>query len=234
MESALHRHREGAWSLDEFIEVANSLLPDYLPKDASERSAESVNQRLARHYSTQGLLDEPLKEGREARYFYRHLLQLLALRRLLAEGLSSALVKRVLEGKDDADLEGLLGDRLRIDLVPQKASDDERMRFLEGIRARAGLAPQGAQRPPAQPPGAPPHALTATPGQIEPLKHRPPADSAGLLADGTWTRLRIEDGLELHVRDDYRLPTTRLGDAELMRLLKVTLLYLEQKQRGKP
>jgi len=40
------------------------------------------------------------------------------------------------------------------------------------------------------------------------------------------------DGLELLVRDDFRLPTTRLGDAELVQLLKVTLLHLEQKRRG--
>ncbi|HZJ09143.1 MAG TPA: hypothetical protein VFD39_05570, partial [Trueperaceae bacterium] len=74
--------REGAWSLDEFVEHTNRLLPELLPKESSKRAADPVNQRLVRHYATQGLLDEPLKEGREARYLYRHLLQLLVVRRL--------------------------------------------------------------------------------------------------------------------------------------------------------
>lgn len=52
--------REGAWSLDELVEHANRLLPDVLPKDAAGRAAETVNQRLVRHYTTQGLLRDSL------------------------------------------------------------------------------------------------------------------------------------------------------------------------------
>ena len=78
----------GSWTgtLDEFAEIANTLLPQYLPLDRSSRAGDEVNPRLIRHYTTQGLLDPPLKEGREARYVLRHLLQLLALRSLMAGG----------------------------------------------------------------------------------------------------------------------------------------------------
>ena len=135
--------REGAWSLDELVDHANRLLAEVLPKDASGRVVEGVNPRLVRHYATQGLVDEPLKEGREARYLYRHLLQLLVVRRLLAEGHTSALAKRVIEGRADEELESLLAGHLTVQLVPERPLD-ERATFLRRVRARAGLDPAPA------------------------------------------------------------------------------------------
>src|SRR5690606_36368961 len=135
--------REGAWSLDDLVDHANRLLPELLPKDAGQRAADAVNQRLVRHYATPGLLDEPPKAGREARYLYRHLLQLLVVRRLLAEGFSAAVVGRVIKGRGDAELESLLTGQLRIDVVPQSAAraepTAERVAFLKRVRERAGL-----------------------------------------------------------------------------------------------
>src|SRR5690606_28671468 len=136
----LDQLREGAWSLDEFVEHANRLLPDLLPKEAGKRATEPVNQRLVRHYATLGLLDEPLKEGREARYLYRHLLQLLVVRRLLAEGFTAAVVGQVLENRGDTELAGLLSGQFRIDLVPQMDQATRgRSEFLRQVRERAGL-----------------------------------------------------------------------------------------------
>lgn len=233
--------REGAWSLDELVDHANRLLAEVLPKDASGRVAEGVNPRLVRHYATQGLVDEPLKEGREARYLYRHLLQLLVVRRLLAEGHTSALAKRVIEGRADEELESLLAGHLTVQLVPERPLD-ERATFLRRVRARAGLdpAPAPASTPaPASAPGPAPGAPRQRP--VSPaVPARPPAapgpesSSRGVapFRASSWTRLEIMDGLELLVRDDFRLPTTRLGDAELVQLLKVTLLHLEQKRWG--
>ena len=131
--------REGAWSLDEFVDQANRLLPHLLPKDAGKRAAEPVNQRLVRHYATQGLLDEPLKEGREARYLYRHLLQLLVVRRLLAEGFTVAVVGQVMAERSDDELIGLVTGGVQIELVPKQAPSDERAEFLRRVRDRAGL-----------------------------------------------------------------------------------------------
>src|SRR5690554_4486674 len=142
MSAELFSLREGAWPLDDLVEHANRLLLSVLPKEAAGRAADAVNQRLVRHYTTQGLLDEPLKEGREARYLYRHLLQLLALRRLLAEGFTAVVVGHVLENRSDGELEGLVTSRLRIDLVPENAPaahGGERAEFLRRVRQRAGL-----------------------------------------------------------------------------------------------
>ena len=85
-------HREGMWSLPEFVDLVNDLLPAYLPKNATGRVVDEVNPRLVRHYGTQGLLPEPRREGREARYLYEHLVTMLVVRRLLAEGFGSGAI----------------------------------------------------------------------------------------------------------------------------------------------
>lgn len=239
MSMDLHDLREGAWSLDDFVEQVNRLLPDLLPKDAGKRAAEPVNQRLVRHYATQGLLDEPLKEGREARYLYRHLLQLLVIRRLLAEGFTAVVVGQVLENRSDGELEGLVTSRLRIDLVPENAPaahGGERAEFLRRVRQRAGLEQSVSAWKFEDAPSSQAMALFSTADEAfaRPTPSPPSDLPANPFQDTSWSHVTIMDGLELHVRDDFRLPQTRLGDAELAQLIKVTLLYLEQKQRGKP
>lgn len=227
--------REGAWSLDEVVDQANRLLPDVLPKDASGRAAETVNQRLLRHYTTQGLIDEPLKEGREARYLFRHLLQLLVVRRLLAEGFSASVVGRVMDGRSDSELEALLTGHLNVQLVPARGPGADRAEFLRQVRQRAGL---DAGQPVTDAPHAGPSPASGwkwqSPDVQRPSAPTSTAPALGPFHESSWSRVVIGEGLELMVRDDFRLPTTRLGDAELMQLLKATLLYLEQKQRGKP
>jgi DNA-binding transcriptional MerR regulator len=97
------------YDLDRFVEVTNDLLPQFLPDQATgSRGQEPVNPRLVRHYTTQGLVDKPLKQGREARYRYRHLLQLLAVRRLLAEGYSASSISSLIGGQGNSILEDLL------------------------------------------------------------------------------------------------------------------------------
>ena len=215
----LSTHAQAVWNLPEFVEVVNDLLPHYLPKDAAGRSSDEVNARLVRHYATQGLLAEARKEGREARYIFDHLLQVLVVRKLLAEGFSAAAIKKVIEGRSNNELESLLQGSLRIDLVPEAGNADigQRAQFLRSIRTKAGLDP------------VPPTAtqlLTAAPPAW------PGADS--LFSPSQWTRLSILDGLDLFVRDDFELPKNRLGDSQLTQLLQVVLLQLEQRRKGTP
>ena len=73
------------WSIDDLVAQVNQQLPQVLPVDS--RAREEVTSRLVRYYTTERLIDEPLKVGREARYQSRHLLQILVIRKLLAEGL---------------------------------------------------------------------------------------------------------------------------------------------------
>lgn len=236
--------RAGVWTLDELVELANGLLPDYLPKETSGRAAEVVNQRLVRHYTTLGLLPETRRDGREVRYLFGHLLRLLVLRRLLADGFSSQAIKRMFEGATDQDLEGVLSGGVNVELVPERdpASTEARTAFVQRLRGSAGLAPlpdEGlitlADASPVAKVHAPPQ-RSAKPGRrkeesasAEASVPAPPPAAPTQAAE--WSRIELEEGLELHVRDDYRFPIHRQGDEELSQRIKLHLLQLEQRRK---
>lgn len=52
------------------------------------------NERLLRHYVSVGVVDKPVREGRDAVYGFRHLVQFLVARRLLADGFPLAKIAR--------------------------------------------------------------------------------------------------------------------------------------------
>lgn len=129
--------------LTEFVELANTLLPDYLPDEIrDQRFRPDVTPRLVRHYATQGLLEEPLKDGRNAVYTYRHLLQLLLLRRLIAEGYSSSAIDTLPLSRDNQELEEMLvlGDEAETQANPALA-------FLEGLRSGTPVVKAPSKRP---------------------------------------------------------------------------------------
>ena len=53
---------------------------------------EKTNERLVRYYVSEGVLDKPDRQGREATYTFRHLLQLLNARRMVDKGLSLSVI----------------------------------------------------------------------------------------------------------------------------------------------
>ena len=55
-----------------------------------DQEATEGNERLLRHYVSMSVVDKPSREGRDALYGFRHLVQFVAARRLLAEGLPLA------------------------------------------------------------------------------------------------------------------------------------------------
>jgi DNA-binding transcriptional MerR regulator len=242
MPAELSTHHDALWSLPELVDVANALLPAYLPKEASGRSADEVNPRLVRHYTTLGLLPEALKDGREARYVFDHLLQLLVVRKLLAEGFSSSAIGHVIKGRSRAELQSLLDGAVRIDLVVEPSvGSDPRLAFLRDLRQKAGLEAPGvaASAPVESKPmrlssslsssrWSSPAAPSASPRERDATEDHVP------FKDVLWSRIDLLDGLELHVRDDFRLPGHRLGDEQIAQLVKVVLLHLEQSRRGKP
>lgn len=329
---SLDAYRTSVWSLTEFVDAANALLPGFLPKDTSGRLADDVNPRLVRHYATLGLLPEPAKEGREARYLFEHLAHLLAVRKLLAEGFGSAAIRDALAGRSADELVALLEGHVRVALVPEGATSGveayasahraaapprepssppepssaaasrSRAELLRAVRAKAGLGPmdQGERRVSSAVRGAPEHgeagssherhgatpeaqlrrmlstpapasparsssapssptSSSPTPSSPTPPRRAPssqapssqaPSDDApssqasdaderfhaalaAIFRPSDWTRIRIDEGLELHVRDDYRLPRNRVGDEDLLRLLKAALLDLEQRTKGR-
>ena len=135
----------GSWNTDDFVDLANRLLPQVLPEEgASQKVREDVNLRLVRHYTGLGMLDEPAKEGKEARYSYRHLLQLLLVRRMQAQGYGSSAIDTFPRKHNDAQLLRLVSGQLELTVQSNPALD-----FLEGLRQRSSPGSPTNPPPPA-------------------------------------------------------------------------------------
>jgi DNA-binding transcriptional MerR regulator len=72
------------------------------------RISAAPDMRTIRYYSTLGLLDRPLMQGRIAKYNRRHVLQLLAVKTLQGASLPLADIQEQLYGLSDHELESVI------------------------------------------------------------------------------------------------------------------------------
>ncbi|MEZ6185188.1 MAG: MerR family transcriptional regulator [Planctomycetota bacterium] len=189
---------DAPWTLDELSERIDAALQvvDYVPS-ASARVRAVPDRRTIRYYTTLGLLDRPAElRGRTALYARRHLLQLVAIKRLQAEGLSLSEVQTRLAGLDDAALERLAQVPRDLEAVAPAPEAPAESAFWEELPAPAeGLAPAPADI----------HA------EVEPRVRRA---SQGLPDPGSWT------GLTLAEEAILLLPGARALSAEDQRALR--------------
>ncbi len=96
---------DGRWSIDELVaRVAAELEVGYAGAP-SGRVRDVPDRRAIRWYTTIGLVDRPLEmRGRTALYGWRHLLQLIAVKRRQAAGRSLAEIQAELAGATDRTL----------------------------------------------------------------------------------------------------------------------------------
>lgn len=170
------------WTLEQLqAEVERALSLDYVPP-ASGRVRAVPDARTIRYYTTLGLLDRPELAGRIARYGRRHLLQLVAIKRLQAAGLSLAEVQARLQGATSSALE-------RVARLPRG----------EGAPDADG-APAPAPAATAAPPTRHEAFWTAVPAAAlvtdERPRAQPPAPEAAVVLQG----LPLSDGVTLLVR----------------------------------
>jgi DNA-binding transcriptional MerR regulator len=96
---------EAIWTLDELTERVGAALSVGYDGQPSGRVRHLPDQRAIRWYTTIGLVDRPAAtRGRTAMYGPRHLLQLVAIKRLQARGLSLVAIQAELAGATDAQL----------------------------------------------------------------------------------------------------------------------------------
>ena len=94
-----------SWTLDELARRAGQALAADAVHAPNGRVRDRPDGRAIRWYSTIGLVDRPFTgPGRAARYGPRHLLQLVAVKRLQALGRSLAQIQAELTGATDATL----------------------------------------------------------------------------------------------------------------------------------
>lgn len=95
-----------AWTIDQLSQLVAEALSAHDPGRANGRVRQVPDVRTIRWYTSIGLLDRPAAmRGRTGLYGRRHLAQIVAVKRLQAEGLTLAEVQQRLIGADDATLE---------------------------------------------------------------------------------------------------------------------------------
>jgi DNA-binding transcriptional MerR regulator len=168
---------EPRWTLDELAERVDAALAVDYPGQSSGRVRDVPDRRAIRWYTTIGLVDRPVAHrGRTALYGPRHLLQLVAIKRLQARGLSLVAIQQELAGATDTQL-------ARVARVPAAAVPVPLLSADGGVgstKSPARPAPRAAARGMAafwrQPP-----APAAAAGATDPLRAlvAGPAEDAG-------------------------------------------------------
>ena len=233
--------------IDDFVATANAWLPRLLPLDRAARPKDEVNARLVRHYTTVGFLSLPTREGREARYGRRHLLQLLALRRVMADGLSGKALYSVLSGQDEAGLERLAQEGVTSELEAAASKETgDALSYLQNLKA----TPNTQTRQQLQP-----QQVRATAGErdvssqfstslaIQPLfLTQPPQPSkakrfAALsepelaetrLPPARLWRVTPHPGLEINLGAEFRMPRSEEEWEDLLAELRRTIACVER------
>jgi len=164
---------------------------------------ELPDERTVRYYLAEGLIPAAEeKQGTASVFGFRHLLQLLVVKKLQAEGLPIRAIRELVTGKTERQLERLLG--VENGQASGQAARGDALGYLESLLQKSSSAPL---------PGSPP-----------PLASRSaPLASPPAATGGTWARVELEPGLEVHVSDGYLAPQ---GEGALRRLSQAFLNVL--------
>ena len=176
--------------LPEFATVCERVMADLDLEQQRGTVTVVPDERTIRYYIAEGLiqsLDE--KQGTASVFSYLSLLQLVVVKKLQAEHFPIRKIRELVAGKNEQELETLLG-------IGQESrtKGDEAKRYLESLLTSV---PEGS----ANPVKSPRFARRSTALQSSPS---PTAESPS----GSWQRIEIEPGLELHIRSDYSLPAS--------------------------
>lgn len=180
--------------INDLLNVANNFITHIAPEQPSERVSNILTERNVRYYISQGLVDRPTgKDGVSALYEYRHLLQLIALKRLQLAYIPVKKIAEILSDKNESELHQIIADKgvetdtkienpalsfLNSISKPQKIEKENNTRSSSPAKAISNEAPQRiSQSPPIVP-------------------------NRSKLKSCSWERYELDDGIEIHIRDD--------------------------------
>ena len=123
-----------------------------------DQEATEGNERLVRHYVSVGVVDKPTREGRDALYGFRHLVQFVAARRLLAEGLPLAKIAKFTGAVPTETLTEYLEN-------PNKTNEAELLVAVFRSETTSRNSPPPASRRP--PPAKPPQSMATGMGMVD-------------------------------------------------------------------
>lgn len=175
---------------------------------------ELPDERTVRYYLAEGLIPPAEeKQGTASVFEFRHLLQLLVVKKLQAEGLPIRAIRELVTGKTERQLERLLG--VENGQASGPAARGEALSYLESLLQKSPSSPL-------------PSSVPRSSAQASPSA---PLASPNAATGGTWARVELEPGLEVHVSDGYRAPQ---GEGALRRLSQTFLNVLRAHGAGSP
>jgi DNA-binding transcriptional MerR regulator len=132
--------------LDELLARVNRVAAKLLPvgETMDSRISQTLVPRTFRHYVTLGCIDPGRRVGRLAVYDYRHFLQALLVRRLLADGVPARRMQELVCGSSE-ELKRMILGGVEMVLRPEGGGDVEARpnRYQEVLRACAEVSVSG-------------------------------------------------------------------------------------------
>ncbi|MEO8216591.1 MAG: MerR family transcriptional regulator [Acidobacteriota bacterium] len=124
------------WTIDELSAQVSLALADGYAGQDSGRIRDLPDLRTIRYYTTIGLLDRPTElQGRTAMYGPRHLLQLVAIKRLQTHGLTLREIQQKLLGLSPGKLSAIAGIEVPTTTIRDRAERKERAFWKSGEEA---------------------------------------------------------------------------------------------------
>jgi DNA-binding transcriptional MerR regulator len=205
------------YTLDELAAAAAAALADGYDGQESGRVREIPDPRTIRYYTTLGLIDRAAEmRGRTALYNERHLLQLVAIKRLQARGVSLAEIQQRLPGLSDAKLREIAAIGERKSKPRSRAA-----RPYPRADAEVGRRPTPHE---AMPQGA---GVGWQPTPHRPAQHSAPSTQHSTEPD-TYAVVKLTDGVMLLV-DAHQLPDE--FDTEAIRAAAAPLIKVLETRR---
>jgi DNA-binding transcriptional MerR regulator len=92
------------WTLEELVAEVAAVLPGLMLSQDNGQVADLPNGRVVRYYQSLCLLGRPQQRGRIAYYGYGHVVEVVAIKRLQAAGLSLTQIHAALVGRSAAEV----------------------------------------------------------------------------------------------------------------------------------
>ena len=210
--------QEPRWTLDELAERVDLALAVDYHGQPSGRVRAVPDRRAIRWYTTIGLIDRPVAHrGRTALYGPRHLLQLVAVKRLQARGLPLVAIQQELAGATDSQLARVA--RLPLDARPTvlpgpvpavvvpDCGDPPTGRVAD---RRAAVGPPRSAAP-AQPPAVAPRVAGGTARRASFWRDRPVAAFTAPAAEAGTDAAEAPEAGEARAGLGLRTPATLQG-----------------------
>jgi DNA-binding transcriptional MerR regulator len=183
----------------ELAETAARILEASDSRQDRETVREYPDERTVRFYLSENLIPASFeKQGTASVFGYRHLLVLLAVKKLQAESIPIRKIREIIAGRNESELEKLLGvktaEKNKFKNKDQKTKKNEAHQFLETLLLQSRRA-------------VPEHEEGIAAARI-PMQSRLRQSIKPKKGEG-WKRYEIAPGLELHIRENFRISFSR-------------------------